>query len=277
MLIDLHTHSDASDGTYAPAQLMQQAADRGLDVIGLTDHDTTAGWESAAHSARSCGVNLARGVEFSTGYFGRTLHLLGYLFEPCDEIENTIRRVRESRRDRAKSIVDYIGQSYDITWDDVCALAGQDTIGRPHIADALVAKGYFVDREAAFDDVVGPAGARGFSYYTPDIEDTISMIRRAGGVPILAHPGTTKRRFKPLQEPDLVYLVQCGLLGLEVDHPEHSPHTSDTLRRFVLDHDLIATGSSDYHGKGKKTQLGDHTTSITHWQRIVERGTLDIV
>ncbi len=195
MRIDLHTHSDASDGTESPAEVMAAAAAAGLDVVALTDHDTTRGWAEAEVAAREHGVALVRGVELSCRHDGRSLHLLSYLHDPADPVLLAeADRVRAARTDRAHAMVDLLSRDYPLTWADVEEQTGADaTVGRPHIADALVALGVVPDRSAAFADIL----ATGSPYWVPHhairLVDAISLVLEAGGVPVLAHPGAVDR------------------------------------------------------------------------------------
>ncbi|MFK4728136.1 PHP domain-containing protein [Agromyces mediolanus] len=270
---DLHVHSTVSDGTGAPAQLLVEAADAGLQAIALTDHDSTAGWAAAAAAVPSTGVALIPGLELSTREGYHSVHMLGYLVDPDDAaLVAETRRIRESRLTRAEQIVRRISRDYPLTWDDVLAHSAEGaTIGRPHIADALVARGHAPDRSAAFAGILHPRSGYAEPHYAPDPITGIRLIREAGGVPVLAHPGT--RGSDAVIAPGrLAQLVQAGLFGLEVDHPENDPAALPRLRELAARFDLAITGSSDYHGEGKPNRLGEQRTAPEVVARLIAEG-----
>ncbi|MGO1584160.1 MAG: PHP domain-containing protein, partial [Actinomycetaceae bacterium] len=257
--IDPHTHSSVSDGTESPAELVAAASRAGIDVLGLTDHDTTAGWSEAVAAAQVHGVALLRGMEISTQFEGRSIHLLSYLHDPADpHLLDRTERARWSRIERAQQMVERIAVDYPITWEDVLAhVSDGATVGRPHIADALVAAGHVPDRNAAFAPG-GPCANRTRYYvphYAPDVRESIELVRGAGGVPVMAHPWAARGRALP--EAGMRGAIEAGLLGLEVDHLDHDDEDRAGLRALAQRHDLIVTGSSDYHGTGKTNRLGD--------------------
>ena len=272
--IDLHTHSSVSDGTETPAELIRSAAHAGLAVVALTDHDSTAGWAAAAAAVHGTGMTLVPGMELSTRIGLNSVHMLGYLFDPDNEaLRAETNRLREDRSRRAERMVTRIGEDYDLTWQDVLAQASEGaTLGRPHIADALVAKGYALDRSAAFAGILHWRSG----YYEPHEAPTpltgVRLIREAGGVPVLAHPATRGREAN-LPQSHLLELMDAGLAGLEVEHRENTAAGQQTLRALATKYDLIVTGSSDYHGEGKPNRLGEHTTDPAQFARIVERAT----
>jgi 3',5'-nucleoside bisphosphate phosphatase len=270
---DLHTHSTVSDGTEAPAVLMAQAAAAGLWGIALTDHDSTSGWAEAAAAVPATGVALIPGMELSTREGFMSVHMLAYLIDPSDErllAETT--RIRESRVTRAEEIVRRIGRDYDLSWDDVLAQTVEGTtIGRPHIADALVARGHVSTRSAAFAGILHPRAGYAQPHYAPDPLTGVRLIRAAGGVPVLAHPGT--RGAERVIPPDrLARLTEAGLFGLEVDHPENRADAKPRLRALAEQYGLEVTGSSDYHGSGKPNRLAECTTSSTVVERLIGEG-----
>lgn len=259
---DLHTHSTVSDGTESPAEVVRQAARAGLDGLASTDHDSTAGWAEAVGTAREIGIALIPGVELSTRVGWRSVHVLGYLVDPAEPaLVAETEKIRAARRDRARRIVDAIGRDYPIDWDDVlAATAVGATVGRPHIADALVTLGIESDRSAAFAGILHPRRGYVEPHYAPTPEEGVRLIRAAGGVPVLAHPGATRAEW--VIPEDLVGdLVDAGLFAIEADHPENTadggPRAADLARRFALP----TTGSSDYHGAGKPNRLGARTTA----------------
>jgi predicted metal-dependent phosphoesterase TrpH len=272
--IDLHTHSSVSDGTDSPAELVRSAVRAGLGTVALTDHDSTAGWAEATAAAAGTGLTLVPGMEFSTQHDGRSVHLLAYLFDPEDAgvVEETS-RVREARLHRAEAIVRSIARDYPISWDDVLAQTSDGaTVGRPHIADALVALGLVESRSAAFADILHPRSGYYRPHDAPDPLTAVRLVHAAGGVPVLAHPGTRGRE-RVVDTGELAALVEAGLFGLEIHHREN---TADGIRRLyelAERFDLAVTGSSDYHGDGKPNRLGENTTRPEVLERIVAAGT----
>ena len=270
---DLHTHSTVSDGTEAPAVLMAQASAAGLWGIALTDHDSTSGWAEAAAAVPATGVALIPGMELSTRIQFASVHVLAYLIDPLDPAllaETT--RIRESRVSRAEEIVRRIGRDYDLSWDDVLAQTVEGTtIGRPHIADALVARGHVSTRSAAFAGILHPRAGYAQPHYAPDPLTGVRLIRAAGGVPVLAHPGT--RGAERVIPPDrLARLADAGLFGLEVDHPENRADAKPRLRALAQQYGLAVTGSSDYHGAGKPNRLAECTTPSAVVDRLIAEG-----
>lgn len=270
---DLHVHSVVSDGTETPAALMAEAAAIGLPAIALTDHDATTGWAEAAAAVPETGVALIPGMELSTREGFVSVHVLGYLFDPLDEaLLAETARIRESRLTRAETIVRRISRDYDLSWDDVLAQTAEGaTIGRPHIADALVARGHVADRSAAFAGILHPRNGYAQPHYAPDPLTGVRLIRAAGGVPVLAHPGTRGAE-RVVAEDRLAELVAAGLFGLEIEHPENRPDAKRRLRELAARHGLAITGSSDYHGSGKVNRLGEQTTAADVVERLIAEG-----
>lgn len=188
--VDLHTHSVESDGTDSPADVLRAAARAGVDVVGLTDHDTVRGWDEATSAVAETGVALLRGAEISTQSRGISVHLLSYLHDPDEpELAAEMERSRASRLHRAETMVERIAEDYPITWELVRAQAAEGaTIGRPHIADALVAVGAMPDRTTCFETVLSVHGPYYVPYHAPDVVEAVAMVRGAGGVPVMAHP-----------------------------------------------------------------------------------------
>ena len=276
--IDLHAHSVASDGTDTPAEVIAAAAAAGLDVVGLCDHDTTAGWAEAAAAVPRHGVALVRGVEVSTTAEHMSVHVLSYLHDPeHPELAAELNRTRASRVDRAREMVDRIGRAVDLDWQDVLAQAEPDaTVGRPHIADALVARGHVPDRSAAFTTLLAADSPYYVPHYAPGASRAVRLIRAAGGVPVLAHPGALLRG-RVVSDETVAELVDAGLVGLEVDHRDNPPRQRERLTELARRHGLLVTGSSDYHGSGKPNLLGEHLTDPAVLDRIIELGALEVV
>lgn len=276
MRIDLHSHSTASDGTDTPAELVAAAAAAGLDVIALTDHDTTAGWAEAVE-ALPAGLRLIRGAEFSCtpldGQGGHvSVHLLGYLFDPASEaIIAEQSRLREERRVRLHAMArrmaaDGFPVDPDTLLDD---LPQQASAGRPHLARALVSAGVVGSVAEAFRRYLVTGGRYYKGRADTDVGAAIRMLRAAGGVPVLAH--ALARRRGPVIGPGVIAeLAAEGLAGVEVDHPDHTGDDRAALRDLATTLDLLITGSSDYHGTSKTAQLGQETTDPEMLERIEE-------
>ncbi|MGH3937504.1 MAG: PHP domain-containing protein [Pseudonocardiaceae bacterium] len=272
--IDLHAHSTASDGTDSPAALILAAAAARLDVVAITDHDTTAGWAEAVE-ALPVGLRLIRGAEFSClapdGLGGQiSVHLLGYLFDPTSSaIKAEQARLRDERRVRLHTMAQRMAtDGFPVDPDALlAALAPEAPAGRPHLARTLVSAGVVGSVAEAFHRYLGPDGP----YYTgradTDVVVAVRMVREAGGVPVLAHP--LARRRGPVLCPEvIVELTAEGLAGVEVDHPDHAEDDRAALRDLAAGLNLLVTGSSDYHGTNKTLRLGQETTSAHMLERI---------
>jgi predicted metal-dependent phosphoesterase TrpH len=269
---DLHLHSTCSDGTEAPALVMAAAHRHGLRTVSLTDHDTTAGWAEAADAASSLGMTFIPGMELSARHEWRSVHLLAYFVDPDDAALRAMTdRIRSSRLDRARLMSDRISQDYDLDWDDIVAQTSDGaTVGRPHIADALVARGLVEDRAEAFAGILSPAGDYYVALYAPDPVTAVGLIVGAGGVPIIAHPAG---RAGLLPDRLLRGMLDAGLAGFELGHRENLEPGIRTLRAVADERDLIVTGSSDYHGLGKPNQPGENTTDDEQVERLIAAGT----
>ena len=278
MLIDLHVHSTASDGTDTPTEVIEVAAQAGVDVVALTDHDSSAGWSDASKAARRLGVTLLPGAEISCQVDGIGVHLLAYLYDPENAAllaETT--RTRRDRLDRAQRMVQRMSRDLDITWADVLEHVGPAaTVGRPHLADALVAMGVVASRDEAFATLLHARSPYYLPHYSPDAELIVRLVLAAGGVPVMAHPRAGKRgRIVSLD--DIADLATAGLLGLEVDHRDNAEEDRKVLRELARDLDLLTTGSSDYHGTGKLNRIAENTTSPEVLEQIIELGTAERV
>ena len=278
--IDLHTHSTASDGTDSPAELVVAARTAGVDVLAITDHDTTTGWDAAAE-ALPAGMRLLRGAEFScvspTGRGDRdvSVHLLGYLFDPEHEaIVAEQARLRTERRGRLHRIAGKMAaDGYPVDPDGLLALLPEDTsAGRPHLARALVRAGVVNSVDEAFATLLH----NGSPYYVPKtdtpVHTAIRMVRAAGGVPVFAHP-FARRRGRVVEPSVIVELAGIGLAGVEVDHPDHGPEDRDLLRGLAAALDLLTTGSSDYHGTNKTTPLAAESTAEQALDALLDQAT----
>ncbi|HYQ74441.1 PHP domain-containing protein [Cellulomonas sp.] len=278
MRIDLHTHSSVSDGTETPGELVASAAAAGLDVVALTDHDTTAGWAEASDAAPRVGVALVPGTEVSALSRGVSVHLLSYLQDPAHPaLADVIARTREARLHRGRAIVERLAEDLPITWDDVLAQQSPGTVvGRPHIADALVALGVVADRTAAFADLLSARGRYYVPYYAPEAVEAVEAVLASGGVPVFAHPGADGRG-RVVPDSDVEELAEAGLAGLEVHHRDHTPEQRARLTALADRLGLLVTGSSDYHGTGKDNVLGENTTAPEVLAEIERRGRTAVV
>ncbi len=276
VLIDLHAHTLASDGTDTPTQLVVEAARVGLDVLAITDHDTTDGWAEAASAAGERGITLVRGIEVSCGAPSAdrlaSVHLLAYLPDPDDApLVREMTLTRDSRERRAERIVEALARDVDIAYDDVLAqLEPGATVGRPHIADALVALGVVVDRDEAFERYLHTGSPYYVSHYAPDAVEAVTLVLGAGGIPVLAHPFAGKRG-PHLDESIIEEMAGAGLVGLEAHHPEHSDQEVARTLDLARGLGLLVTGSSDYHGEGKVQRLGSRTTHPDVFAALLER------
>ena len=274
MRIDLHTHSDRSDGTMTPADLVRHAREEDIDVLGLTDHDTTEGWAEAAEAAEEAGLTLVRGIELSCVLQGSGVHLLAYLPDPDHRgLGDELVRILEGRNARLPATLERLRRiGIDIEADDVRRLAGDAAaMGRPHVADALVAKGVVRDRGEAFDRYLGPQGPAYVHRYAADLVTMIDTVADAGGVSVIAHPWAKRHNHQALDEAGLAALKEVGLAGVEVDHQDHDPATRDRLRSVARNLDLLVTGSSDFHGEGKVDHdLGCNTTDPEEYARLLD-------
>jgi predicted metal-dependent phosphoesterase TrpH len=274
VLIDLHTHSTVSDGTQDPGEVVESAVRAGIDVLALTDHDSTAGWADAAAAAHRLGITLVPGMEISCSSGGISIHLLSYLHDPDDAaLAATVAAARDSREHRAERMVELLSADVDISWPFVLEHVGAGaTIGRPHIADALVARGVVRDRTEAFAGLLSTAGPYYVRYYAPDPVEAVALVRAAGGVPGMAHP-RARARGRIVDDGVIEAMVDAGLIGLEVRHRDNPPADQRELLALADRWDLLVTGSSDYHGAGKPNRLAENVTDPGVLDEIVARAT----
>jgi 3',5'-nucleoside bisphosphate phosphatase len=270
--IDLHTHSDRSDDTDKPGALMARAAAVGLDVVALTDHDTAVGWDDARAAAVDIGVGFVPGMEISCSHAGAGVHLLAYLLDPdYPPLAEELCRVLDGRSARLPRTIERLnGVGIDITADDVAAVSrSAEATGRPHVADALVAKGVVSNRDEAFDRFLAHGRPAYVERYAADLLPMIEVVSASGGVAVLAHPwGRHSRR--ALDPGTLSTLKDAGLVGVEVDHQDHDEATRAELREVAAGLGLLQTGSSDFHGEGKlDCPLGANTTDPEQFERLL--------
>ena len=271
--IDLHTHSSASDGTTSPAALVREAAAAGLDAVALTDHDTTEGWEAAA-AALPAGLRLVRGAEISCSRQGISLHLLGYLFDPDEPaLAGQLEALRQSRVSRAERMVELLVEDgHPVSWEQVREFA-DGTVGRPHVARALMESGLVASIEEAFTpDWIGTRGRYWAGKHELDVIEAMRLVHDAGGVTVFAHPGADARG-RTVGDDVIEEMAAAGLGGLEVDHVDHTPQTRARLRAMAAALGLFVTGSSDFHGSNKQVRLGEHTTAPDVLDELAGRAT----
>ncbi len=274
MRIDLHTHSTVSDGTGSPEQVMHEAYEAGLDIVALTDHDSMDGWGEASEVASGLGLGFVPGIEVSAKDRWVSIHMLALWPRPYDDdLTAMLAATRTARLGRARQMVELIAVDFAITWDDVMEFSGDAaTVGRPHIADALVARGFFASRDEVFVDVLHNGSQYYVPHYAPDVRDAVRAIRTAGGVPVFAHPAAHARgRIVPDQV--IADLAAVGLAGLETDHRDHDDVARARLCDLAGKYGLVTTGSSDYHGTGKPNLLGENLTSVEAYEALrAQRG-----
>ncbi|AXE27289.1 phosphatase [Streptomyces globosus] len=272
MRIDLHAHSTASDGTDTPAELVRAAAAAGLDVVALTDHDTVAG-HAEAIAAATAGLTVVPGMELSCRLDGIGMHMLAYLFDPEEpELARERELVRDDRTPRAQAMIAKLrGLGVDVTWEQVSRIAAGGSVGRPHIATALVELGVVPTVSDAFTpDWLADGGRAYAEKHELDPFEAVRLVKAAGGVTVFAHPAAVKRG-RCVPESAIAELAAAGLDGIEVDHMDHDDATRARLRGLAGDLGLLVTGSSDYHGSRKTCRLGDYTTDPEVYGEITRR------
>jgi 3',5'-nucleoside bisphosphate phosphatase len=275
MRIDLHTHSTVSDGTCTPTEVIEAAAEAGLDIVALTDHDGLGGWAEAAAAAERVGIGFVPGVELSCRWYGVEpaipLHLLGYHPDPDHPgLVAEMARVREARLRRAERIVDLMrADGVDVTWEEVKGYAMGDTVGRPHLAQALVRRGLAATVAEAFaPEMLGQRWR--LPKEDTDVFVALALVIGAGGIPVFAHPRAT-RRGRVVPDELIVSMAEAGLVGLEVDHDDHTPAQREEVRALADRLGLVATGSSDFHGSNKPVRLGAHLTTPAAYEALLAR------
>lgn len=278
---DLHLHSNASDGCLSPEELVDEARACGLECISLCDHDTTDGAQRALSRGCELGIEVVPGIELGVSLEGAgdggsdhggrldagELHMLGYGIEPAGDLEVLLGELQDSRRSRLELILERLEAcGAAVTQKEVLASAGSSqAVGRPHVARAMVERGRCSSVREAFSEYLGP----GRPGYVPrkrlTAQEGIDAIRSAGGIPVVAHPGLGGRIMPGLQQ-----LVDMGVMGVEVVHPDHSHAVIGRLIRFARRHGLYVTGGSDYHGRATDPGLGQVTAPVA-WARELAR------
>jgi 3',5'-nucleoside bisphosphate phosphatase len=264
MRIDLHTHSSVSDGTDTPAELVRKAHAVGLDVVALTDHDTFDGLDEAAAESERLGILLVRGMELSCSRGGDSVHVLAYGVDPANPaLAAEMARVRDGRLGRLAGVLAKLAElGVPVSEAEVMAQVGDSpSVGRPHIADALIKAGHVRDRQEAFDRFLADGGPAHVHRYTIEVERGIDLVHEAGGLAVIAHPWGRGREYVLPSRVLEALARDHGLDGIEVDHQDHDSETRERLRALADGLGLLATGASDYHGVGKLDHdLGCNTT-----------------
>jgi predicted metal-dependent phosphoesterase TrpH len=269
-VIDLHTHTNCSDGTDSPRELVNKAIVQGLEVLGITDHDTTSSWLEATQALRGS-LKLALGSEISClTTDGVSVHMLALLFDPeHTEMQQVLEETRDGRLPRMRKMIEKMrAEGMDISISDVeQVMPPGATMGRPHLADALVMKKIVKSRDEAFIELLHNDSRFYVSHAAPTPADAIALIRRAGGVAVIAHPFASHRG-QILKPDDFAELVAAGLNGIEVDHRDQNPEERAMLRQIASELELVITGSSDYHGTGKLNSLAENHTHREQWEKL---------
>jgi 3',5'-nucleoside bisphosphate phosphatase len=271
---DLHNHSSVSDGTEPPAVVIRRAAEAGLDVVALTDHDTLAGRREAA-SALPQGLTLVPGSELSCRLDGHSVHMLAYLFDPeNDALAGEMAEIRESRLHRARAMVRKLNElGVPLAWEQVSEIAGGGVVGRPHIARAMIEAGVVSSIDEAFTpEWIGPGGRAHVSRYALDPAKAIRLVRAAGGVTVLAHPRGVTRGW---QIPDEVIadLAAAGLTGIEINHPQQNEQERGRLAELAARLGLVGSGGSDDHGALTGFRIGTEVAPDGGYERLMARAT----
>ncbi len=269
-MIDLHTHTTCSDGTDTPRELINKALSQGINVLAITDHDTTSGWNEARQALRA-DLELVLGAEISClTHDGTSVHMLGLLFDETNvAMQVLLEETRDGRIPRMRKMVELMrAEGINISLEDVEAVKPIGaTLGRPHLADALVRNGVIASRDEAFQGLLNNQSRFYVSHAAPTPVEAIRAIRAAGGVSVIAH-AFASHRGKILVSDDFDELCDAGLNAIEVDHRDHSPAEREMLRAIAIEKNLVITGSSDYHGTGKMNSLAENWTSPEQWHRL---------
>lgn len=283
-VLDLHTHSNRSDGLDTPAYLMSRAKELGVDVVALADHDTTDGWQEGFDKAKELQLGFVPAIEISThsdiktenGSRRISVHILAYRPNPTHpKLAAELARTRDSRVSRAQRMVELIQRDYPISWSEITEnIRPGSTVGRPAIADALVRAGVVEDRSKAFDSILHKNSPYYISEHSLNTLEAIELARDAGAATVIAHPlmdFPAGKSVSDLPTDHFEEMVASGLNGLEVQHRQVPEAAREWLRQFASRHDLFTTGSSDYHGVGGKVnELGENSTTVENFQRMIE-------
>lgn len=279
---DLHCHTVFSDGTASPAQMIEAAKNAGLDGVAICDHDTIAGWNEAKAASLAQNFPLIRATEITAQLSTTSVHILAYLYD-CedDNVLQLYSDMRQRRVERAHRMVDAIAKDYPISWDLVLEQAreGEETtIGRPHIADALVTAGVYETRSDAFAGIISGKSPYYIPVLSPQAGDVVRALKAAGGVVSIAHSGAPSRNRRLLTDEDFTYLAQdCGLDAIEVYHRDNTDDQRERLSNLADKLGLLKTGGSDWHGAGKPNMIGENCTSVEVVQEIISRGRIRVL
>jgi predicted metal-dependent phosphoesterase TrpH len=259
---DMHVHSTFSDGTQSVTENVQMALERGLEGIAITDHDTTAGFQEAQAASEATGIKIVPGLEFSAEYDGASLHVLGYWIDPSDpDLRAELERLIATRFRRGEMMIEKLQEAgYEISFERVRQIAGDDLIARPHIAEAMVEAGIVATEKEAFDRFISDGGPAYVPKHALDPVVSVALIRAAGGACVLAHPGMWRGE-SSVPVSLIERMAEAGMAGLEVDHPDHDDAQRAEYRQLAARLDLIATGASDCHGERFGFRLGRYTTA----------------
>ncbi|MBN1880136.1 PHP domain-containing protein [bacterium] len=281
-LVDLHVHTSASDGTYTPAEVITEASRSGLMIIAITDHDTLAGLDDAEIQGHQLGIRVIRGIELSAEYKNQSVHMLGLgLAKPDTSFAETLQLIHHGRLQRNPRIVRNLNQlGYDITMDDVRSFADGDIIGRIHIAQAMMHRGYVDNIDEAFHRFIGRGKPAYEERFRLSVEDAVEMIHRIEGLAIVAHPGllsggddlpTLRHRVSEFRD--------MGIDGVETHYPTHDEYYFTKIVQVTREFDLLESGGSDYHGLVKSNQLGfgsgNHPITTDYLHPLLERLGID--
>jgi 3',5'-nucleoside bisphosphate phosphatase len=268
--IDLHTHTSESDGTFSPTEVVRLALERGLDVVAITDHDTTGGLEEAAVAGEDAGLQVVPGIEFSAEYEGYSLHVLAYWVDPANpELQAELKRLVDTRLRRGELMVEKLRDlGYPIEFEQVRRIAG-GPIARPHVAQAMVEAGIVPNEKAAFtEEFIADGGRAWVPKHALHPLDALRLIEGANGVCVLAHPGMWKGQGSVPGEL-IEEMAEGGMAGLEVDHPDHDETQRDNYRDMAGRLGLVVTGASDCHGERyDPIRLGSESTAADQLEAL---------
>lgn len=270
--VDLHCHTTASDGLLTPWELVKEAAACGLKGIGITDHDTMSGWSEAERAGKAFGIDILKGIELNTDWHGKEVHILGYEIDPeSPAVLEKLRRLQDARLNRMFEILRKLRNlGIEVPLSEIQNIARGESVGRPHIAQVLVNKGIVKTIKEGFDRFIGSGAPAYVPRYKLSPEEGISLVREAGGVAVLAHPGVYRL------EEAVPQWIEMGLQGIEVSHSEHSPKDEQRYRELAKNYGLIMTGGSDFHGEARKPGIhlgywGASYEVLQHIQHIASK------
>jgi len=273
-LIDLHTHTNESDGSYTPLELVDAAVEQGLEALAISDHDTLAGYDAALPHARAAGLDLVCGIELSTKLNGKTVHLLGYFLNgpPREEFRAWLGEMRDSRRDRNRRMAERLRSlGIDITIEEVEA-RGRSLAGRPHFARIMIEKGYVSSVQQAFDEYLDESAKGYVDRHEPELRLAIGRLADAGGVSSIAHPLRLGFRDPARLRAMVAEMSQAGLSALEVYHSDHRPADSAQYLELAREFQLGVTGGSDFHGDVKpNVRLGVGAGNLNIPKSVLDR------